>query len=92
MVFLSTHLGLGSCGDGSFATCILRHGIPETLRYQFETVSRMSEHEQQMIREPLDAVIVRNQVAGAIEHVVKQAPSKPAGRGTRERGRTAHQE
>jgi hypothetical protein len=52
----------------------------------------MSEHEQQMIREPLDAVIVRNQVAGAIEHVVKQAPSKPAGRGTRERGRTAHQE
>jgi len=62
-------------------------GPSETLRYQFEAVSRMSEHDQEMIRELLDAVIVRNQVAGAIERVVKQAPTKSTGR-----NRAAHQE
>ena len=64
----------------------------DTLRYQFETVSRMSEHDQGVIRELLDAVIVRNQVAGAIERVVKQAPTKSTGRSARERSRAAHQE
>lgn len=44
-------------------------GPAETLRYQFETVSRFSEHEQQVVRELLDAVIVKNQVAGAIARV-----------------------
>lgn len=67
-------------------------GPSETLRYQFETVSRMSEHDQAVIRELLDAVIVRNQVAGAIERVVKQSPPKSTGRSTRERSRAAHQE
>jgi transcriptional regulator with XRE-family HTH domain len=46
-------------------------GPSDALRYQFETVSRMSEHEQQMVRELLDAVIVKNQVAGALERVNK---------------------
>ncbi len=43
----------------------------ETLRYQFETVSRLSEHEQEVVRELLDAVIIKNQVAGALERVAK---------------------
>ena len=67
-------------------------GPSETLRYQFETVSRMSEHDQEVIRELLDAVIVRNQVAGAIERVVKQVPAKSTRRGTAEKRRAAHQE
>jgi len=67
-------------------------GPSETLRYQFETVSRMSEHDQEMIRELLDAVIVRNQVAGAIERVVKQAPTKSTRRGATDKRRAAHQE
>jgi transcriptional regulator with XRE-family HTH domain len=44
-------------------------GPSDMLRYQFETVSRMPEHEQAVIRELLDAVIVKNQVAGAIARV-----------------------
>ncbi|MFN9489639.1 MAG: helix-turn-helix domain-containing protein [Betaproteobacteria bacterium] len=67
-------------------------GPSETLRYQFETVSRMSEHDQEVIRELLDAVIVRNQVAGAIERVVKQAPTKSTRRGATDKRRAAHQE
>lgn len=50
-------------------------GPAETLRYQFETVSRMSEHDQSVVRELLDAVIVKNQVTGAIERVIKQPPT-----------------
>lgn len=64
----------------------------ETLRYQFETVSRMSEHDQEVIRELLDAVIVKNQVAGAIERVVKQASAKSIRRSAAEKHRAAHQE
>lgn len=41
----------------------------DALRYQFETVSRMSPHEQDVVRELLDAVIVKNQLAGALERV-----------------------
>ncbi|MFN7508140.1 MAG: helix-turn-helix domain-containing protein [Betaproteobacteria bacterium] len=67
-------------------------GPSEALRYQFETVSRMSEHDQEVIRELLDAVIVRNQVAGAIERVVKQAPTKSTRRGATDKRRAAHQE
>lgn len=67
-------------------------GPSETLRYQFETVSRMSEHDQEVIRELLDAVIVRNQVAGAIERVVKQEPTKSTRRGATDKRRAAHQE
>lgn len=48
-------------------------GPSESLRYQFETVSRMPEHEQEVVRELLDALIVKNQVAGAIERVAKPA-------------------
>ena len=48
-------------------------GPSDALRYQFETISRMSEHEQEMVRELLDAVIVKNQVTGALERVSKPA-------------------
>lgn len=48
-------------------------GPTEALRYQFETISRMPEHEQEVARELLDALIVKNQVTGAIERVVKPA-------------------
>lgn len=44
-------------------------GPGDALRYQFETVSRLSPHEQEVVRELLDAVIVKNQVAGAIARV-----------------------
>jgi len=64
----------------------------ETLRYQFETVSRMSGHDQGVIRELLDVVISRNQVAGAIERVVKQVPGKSTSRGAAESRGAAHQE
>lgn len=46
-------------------------GPSEALRYQFETISRLPEHEQEVARELLDALIVKNQVAGAIERVVQ---------------------
>lgn len=39
------------------------------LRYKFETISRMPEHKQQFVRELLDALIVKSQVAGAIARV-----------------------
>jgi transcriptional regulator with XRE-family HTH domain len=48
-------------------------GPSDALRYQFETISRMPEHEQNMVRDLLDAVIVKNQVTGAIERVHKPA-------------------
>ena len=51
-------------------------GPAETLRYQFETISRMPEQEQDMVRSMLDAVIVKNQVSGAIERVAKTAKEK----------------
>jgi transcriptional regulator with XRE-family HTH domain len=52
-------------------------GPDDALRYQFETVSRMSEHEQQLVRELLDALIVKNQVAGAIARVaINEKPAR----------------
>lgn len=44
-------------------------GPSDTLRYQFEAVSKLPEHEQGVVRELLDAVIVKNQVAGALARV-----------------------
>lgn len=44
-------------------------GPGEQLRYQFETISRMPQHEQDVIRELLDAMIIKNQVAGAMARV-----------------------
>ena len=66
-------IALGTSAD-SLVFDETERGPAETLRYQFETVSRMPEHEQSVIRELLDALIVKNQVAGALERVVKQAP------------------
>lgn len=52
-------------------------GPDDALRYQFETVSRMSEHEQQLVRELLDALIVKNQVAAAIARVaINEKPAR----------------
>ena len=59
-------------------------GPSDVLRYQFETVSRMSEREQEMVRDMLDAVIFKNQVSGTIERVAKSATKE--GRQTRSRG------
>lgn len=53
-------------------------GPAEDLRYQFETVSRLSEPEQSLVRGLLDAVIVKSQVAGALERVAKPTPIKTA--------------
>lgn len=51
-------------------------GPADALRYQFETISRMPEHEQEVARELLDALIVKNQVTGTIERVVKPTAAK----------------
>lgn len=53
-------------------------GPCEALRFQFETVSRFSEHEQSVVRELLDALIVKNQVAGALARVGTSSDSKRA--------------
>ena len=54
-------------------------GPDEMLRYQFETVSRFSEHERQVVRELLDAIIAKNQVAGAIACVSTGPANEKAG-------------
>jgi hypothetical protein len=67
--------------------CSTRRSAGRRMRcaIQFETVSRMSEREQQMVRELLDAVIVvKNQVAGALERVNKPEAKE---RRTRVRGK-----
>jgi transcriptional regulator with XRE-family HTH domain len=48
-------------------------GPSDALRYQFETISRMPEREQGMVRDMLDAVIFKNQVSGTIDRVTKSA-------------------
>jgi len=48
-------------------------GPAEQLHYQFETISRMPQHEQDIIRELLDAMIIRSQVTGAVTHVSQAA-------------------
>jgi transcriptional regulator with XRE-family HTH domain len=60
-------------------------GPSDALRYQFEAISRMSEHEQETVRELLDAIIVKNQVTGAIERASKSALRSKAP--VRERGK-----
>jgi transcriptional regulator with XRE-family HTH domain len=59
-------------------------GPSEGLRYQFETISRMSEDEQEVVRAVLDALIIKNQVSGAIERVAK--PAAKEGKQARIRG------
>jgi transcriptional regulator with XRE-family HTH domain len=44
-------------------------GPSEALRYQFETLSRMAEHEQEIAREVIDALIIKSQVSGALDRV-----------------------
>lgn len=45
----------------------------EQLRYQFETISLMPQHEQDVIRELFNAMIIKNQVAGAMAGVAPVA-------------------
>jgi transcriptional regulator with XRE-family HTH domain len=59
-------------------------GPDDTLRYQFEAVSRMSEHEQQLVRELLDALIVKNQVASAFARLAGGENASPARAGNAE--------
>jgi transcriptional regulator with XRE-family HTH domain len=61
-------------------------GPSDALRYQFETISRMSEHEQEVVRELLDALIIKNQVTGALDRVHKQ--EKPAAKEIKSRARS----
>jgi hypothetical protein len=58
-----TFTGMGAEGVASYASA--------RVRLAAQTPCPMSEHEQQMVRELLDAVIVKNQVAGALERVTK---------------------
>ena len=44
-------------------------GPNDMLRYQLETVSRLSAREQEVVRESLAAVIIKNQLTGAIARV-----------------------
>lgn len=64
-------IALGSSAD-SLVIDDHERGPSETLRYQFEAISRMPETDQSAIRVLLDAVFVKNQVAGAIERVARQ--------------------
>lgn len=48
-------------------------GPSEDLRLQFEALSTMSAEDQQVARAVLDAMIVKSQVAGALERVSKPA-------------------
>lgn len=45
----------------------------ESLRYQFETVSRMPPREQEVVRDLLDALIIKSQVTGTLERVTQGA-------------------
>ena len=53
-------------------------GPSDSLRYQFETIARLPEQEQDVVRGVLDALIVKNQVAGVLERVAPATKSKPA--------------
>ena len=53
-------------------------GPSEDLRLQFEALSTMSAEDQHVARAVLDAMIVKSQVAGALERVSKPAVSTPA--------------
>ena len=46
-------------------------GPDEELKFQFEAVARMPNKEQEAIRTVLEAMIVKNQVAGVLEGVAK---------------------
>ncbi|MBB3257528.1 helix-turn-helix domain-containing protein [Paraburkholderia sp. WP4_3_2] len=59
-------------------------GPDDVLRYQFETIARMPEQEQQLVRGVLDALILKNQVAGAMARVT-ESEKQPARR-TRKAG------
>jgi transcriptional regulator with XRE-family HTH domain len=55
-------------------------GPDEQLRLQFEALSAMSAEEQAVARAVLDAMIVKNQVAGALARVSQPAKAKSPAR------------
>jgi transcriptional regulator with XRE-family HTH domain len=63
-------------------------GPDEDFLFQFEAVSRMPKKERDAIRTLLEAMIVKNQVAGVLEGVAKAGADKPASKTTSKR--TAH--
>jgi transcriptional regulator with XRE-family HTH domain len=58
-------------------------GPDDGLRYQFETIARMPEQEQQLVRGVLDALIFKNQVAGAMARV-NESEKQPSRRTRKE--------
>ncbi|HEU0204307.1 MAG TPA: helix-turn-helix transcriptional regulator [Burkholderiaceae bacterium] len=70
----------------------MERGPDEELRLQFEALSAMSAEEKELAKAMLDALIVKNQVAGAVQRFstpapkAKKATPKKAAR-TRERAR-----
>lgn len=67
-----------------------KRDLSELLRDPFKTVSRISEHDQEVIRPRRDAVIVQNQMARVIGPVVRQTPASSIFRGVPRRA--AYQE
>jgi hypothetical protein len=65
-------------------------GPDDELRYQFETIARMPEHEQQLVRGVLDALILKNQVAGAMARVNESENGPRAKRARRPAKRNDH--
>lgn len=50
---------------------VAERGPDEELRFQFEAVARMPKKEREAIRTMLEAMIVKNQVAGVLEGIAK---------------------
>lgn len=65
-------------------------GPDDALRYQFETIARMPEQEQQLVRGVLDALILKNQIAGAMARVAESEKPVPRARRQSSEGRKSH--
>jgi hypothetical protein len=65
-------------------------GPDDALRYQFETIGRMPEQEQQLVRGVLDALILKNQIAGAMARVAESEKPVPRARRQTSEGRKSH--
>ncbi len=66
-------------------------GPDEDMLFQFEAVSRLPKKERDAIRTLLEAMIVKNQVAGVLEGVAKAGAEKPAAKAAGKRATHAAQ-
>lgn len=57
-------------------------GPDEALRYQFEAISRMPAKEQEVVRELLEAVIVKNQLTGHPQRAIRPTTKRQLPRST----------